>query len=286
VTRITTLRERFAPSFPTTHFGYRKITVERPLRLNFQASPERIAGLEVEEEKGFQALSESKKKGGAGEKERTEGRTQQEAIRKLVRSLPNTLFKDRNDFERALDDLAKKRGLKLAASVRKAILSALSERDETAAVCVNKEGNAEPDPELRGTESVPLVESVETFFAREVKPHVPDAWIDTDKCDLKDGKVGIVGYEINFNRYFYRYRSSLRSFNSVNQRSEPGIGLQLVTQRLGCFLEGLANNVVDNRDPRLDSLFSGLIFRASPCRSHILGRFPRGVMNDRSVLRR
>jgi type I restriction enzyme M protein len=57
--------------------------------------------------------------------------------------------------------------------VRKAILSALSERDETAAVCVNKEGNAEPDPELRDTESVPLAESVETFFAREVKPHVP-----------------------------------------------------------------------------------------------------------------
>jgi hypothetical protein len=157
---------------------------------------------------------------------------------------------------------------------------------KTAAVCVNKEGNAEPDPELRDTESVPLAESVETFFAREVKPHVPDAWIDTDKCDLKDGKVGIVGYEINFNRYFYRYRSSLRSFNSVNQRSEPGIGLQLVTQRLGCFLEGLAVNVVDNRDPGLDSFFSGLIFRASPCRSHILGRFPRGVMNDRAVLRR
>jgi type I restriction enzyme M protein len=189
--------------FPTTHFGYRKITVDRPLRLNFQASAERIAGLE--EEKGFQALAESKKKGVVGEKERAGGRTQQEAIRKFVRSLPNTLFKDRDDFERELDDLAKKRGLKLGASLRKAILSALSERDETAAVCHDKERNAEPDPELRDTESVPLAESVETFFAREVKPHVPDAWIDTDKRDLKDGKVGIVGYEMNFNRYFYLY---------------------------------------------------------------------------------
>jgi type I restriction enzyme M protein len=190
--------------FPTTHFGYRKITVERPLRLNFQASPERFAGLE--EEKGFQALAETKKKGVAGEKERAEGRTQQEAIRKLVRSLPNTLFKDRDDFERALNDLATKRNLKLGAPVRKAILSALSERDETAAVCRDKDGNTEPDPELRDTESVPLAENVDAFFVREVKPHVPDAWIDPDKCDLKDGKVGIVGYEINFNRYFYRYK--------------------------------------------------------------------------------
>jgi type I restriction enzyme M protein len=89
--------------------------------------------------------------------------------------------------------------------VRRALLSALSERDETAAVCVDEEGNPEPDPELRDTESVPLAEMVESFFAREVKPHVPDAWIDTDKCDSQDGKVGIVGYDINFNRCFYRY---------------------------------------------------------------------------------
>ena len=72
--------------FPTTHFGFRKITVERPLRLNFQASPERIARLE--EEKGFQALAQSKKKGAAGAKEQAEGRALQEAIRKLVRRCP------------------------------------------------------------------------------------------------------------------------------------------------------------------------------------------------------
>ncbi len=46
---------------------------------------------------------------------------------------------------------------------------------------------------------------MEAFFEREVKPHVPDAWIDTARRDEKDGQVGIVGYEINFNRYFYRY---------------------------------------------------------------------------------
>ena len=189
--------------FPTTHFGFRKITVERPLKLNFQANAERIARLE--EEKGFQALAQSKKKGAAGAKEQAEGRALQEAIRKLVRALPGTLVKDRDEFERLLDAAAKKAGVKLPAPARKAILSALSERDETAAICRDKDGNPEPDPELRDTESVPLAERVEAFFEREVKPHVPDAWIDTSKRDPRDNQVGLVGYEINFNRYFYRY---------------------------------------------------------------------------------
>ena len=189
--------------YPTTHFGYRKITVERPLRLNFQASPERLARLE--EERGFQALAQSKKKGAAKAKEEAEGRKQQEAIRKLLRTLPGTLFKDRSEFERALEDATDKADIKLAAPIVKAILSALSERDETAAVCRDKDNKPEPDPELRDTESVPLSEAVETFFEREVKPHVRDAWIDTSKRDAKDGQVGVVGYEINFNRYFYRY---------------------------------------------------------------------------------
>lgn len=189
--------------FPTTHFGYRKVTVERPLRLSFQASPERIARLE--EETAFQALAQSKKKGPAAAKEQAEGRAVQEEVRKLVRSLPGTLFKDRDDFERTLERAAKAAGLRVPAPARKAILSALSARDEEAAVCRDAEGRPEPDPELRDTESVPLGESVEAFFEREVKPHVPDAWIDTRRCDPKDKQVGLVGYEINFNRYFYRY---------------------------------------------------------------------------------
>ena len=189
--------------FPTTHFGFRKITVERPLRLNFQATPERI--LRLEDEKAFLALAQTKKKGAAGAKEQVEGRAQQDAIRRLVKSMPGTLFKDRVDFESALDEAASANETKLAAPVRKAILSALSERDEAATICLDKEDHSEPDPELRDTESVSLAESVEAFFEREVKPHVPDAWIDRSKRDPKDGEVGLVGYEINFNRYFYRY---------------------------------------------------------------------------------
>ncbi|MCI0434601.1 MAG: type I restriction-modification system subunit M, partial [Gemmatimonadetes bacterium] len=198
--------------FPTTHFGFRKITVERPLRLSFQASPERIARLD--EERGFQGLATSKKKGAAGARQAAEGRAVQEVIRKLLRGLPATVFDDRVDFEHALDSALKKAKLKLKAPVRKAILSALSERDPSAAMCRDKNGQPEPDTELRDTESVPLEAgddpadengvpaSVRAFFEREVKPHVPDAWIDTDRRDPKDGLVGLVGYEINFNRYF------------------------------------------------------------------------------------
>jgi type I restriction enzyme M protein len=189
--------------FPTTHFGFRKITVERPLRLNFQASPERIA--RIEDEKAFQALAQSKKKGAAGAKEQAEGRAEQDAVRKVLAALPGTLYKDREGFSGVLKTTAQKHGLKLTAAVTKAVFSALSERDETAAVCRDGDGRPEPDPELRDTETVPLAERVEDYFAREVTPHVLDAWIDTTRRDERDGQVGIVGYEINFNRYFYRY---------------------------------------------------------------------------------
>ncbi len=201
--------------FPTSHFGFRKITVDRPLKLNFQSSPDRLARLE--EERGFVALALSKKKGAAGAKEQSEGRALQAEIRAMLAALPAKLVKDRTEFEKLLDAATKKSEAKLAAPVRKAILSALSERDETASTCRDADGAPEPDPELRDTESVPLAAgrdkadadgvpaSVREFFAREVLPHVPDAWIDTAKRDHKDDLVGLVGYEINFNRYFYRY---------------------------------------------------------------------------------
>lgn len=190
--------------FDTTDFGYRKITVERPLRLNFQASNDRIEGLKLN--KTFMNLAVSKKKDRKKKAaEEAEGGKEQEAILAMLSTLPKRLFKDRPSFEKALNQVINAEGIKLATPVKKAILAALSERDETAAICLDKDGNPEPDPELRDTENVTLSESIETFFDREVKPHVPDAWINTAICDHKDGEVGKVGYEINFNRYFYKY---------------------------------------------------------------------------------
>lgn len=190
--------------FPTTYFGFRKITVDRPLRLNFQASPERV--VQLEDERAFKVLAQSKKKGAAGAKDQAVGRVQQEKIRELIGSLPKKLYNNRSAFLAVLESAAKKADLKLTSTIISAILSALSERDESAEICRDKTGNPEADPELRDTESVPLSETIDSFFAREVTPHVPDAWIDTSKRDPKDGDVGLVGYEINLNRSFYRYK--------------------------------------------------------------------------------
>ena len=135
----------------------------------------------------------------------------------LLEGMPDTLHKDRTSFLADLTSAAGEACVRLTAAIRNTILAALGERDEKAEICRGEDGTPEPDPELRDTERVPLPEgedpvdndgvpeSVRAFFAREVLPHVSDAWIDTTRHDARDGQVGLVGYEINFNRYFYRY---------------------------------------------------------------------------------
>jgi type I restriction enzyme M protein len=192
--------------YPTTHLGYRKITVERPLRLNFQASPERIARLD--DQKAFADLAVSKKKEAANRApDEAAGRALQADISAMLETLPPDFFRDRDVFLAELNAAAKRAGLKLAAPVQKAVLDALSERDETASICHDRDGNPDPDSDLRDTENVPLSESIDTYFDREVQPYLPDAWINHSVRDPKDGEVGKVGYEINFNRYFYKYEA-------------------------------------------------------------------------------
>ncbi len=186
--------------FANEEFGYRKLTVERPLRLNFAVTPERIA--RIEDEKPFQNLAKSKKRPGpAHDADIADGVGRQEAIRSLLATLAATIggdvFNDRVVFTNVLHDAAKAGGLKLSAPERKVILAALGERDPEAGVCRDRRGNPEPDPELRDTETVPLLEDVDEYFAREVATHVPDAWVDRNKTKI--------GYEIPLNRHFYVY---------------------------------------------------------------------------------
>ena len=84
-------------------------------------------------------------------------------------------------------------------------MTALSEQDEGADICADKNGRPEPDTDLRDHDLVPLKENWREFVEREVKPFVPNAWVDENHRDARDGEIGRVGYEINFNRYFYRY---------------------------------------------------------------------------------
>lgn len=176
--------------FKTTDFGYRRITVERPLKLAFKPHDElKVASLK--DDKIFGKLKP---------KER-------EAILVAIANLKPE-YQNRAAF---LADLNGSSSLsaakvKLSAQQEKLLIKHLSEQSEDAEVCTNIKGEIEADSDLRDNENVPLSESIEAYFAREVQPHVPDAWIDTSKRDEKDNEVGVVGYEIPFNRHFYEYK--------------------------------------------------------------------------------
>jgi len=184
--------------FDNEDFGYRRVTVERPLKLNFHVTKERLE--KVREASAFANLATSKKRKDTkgAEKEIAEGRAIQEAILTALEGLKKLgLVKEREAFTDALKEAFRKADLKVPAPVFKAVMSAISERDETAEVCRDKDGNPEPDADLRDFENIPLKEDVAGYIMREVLPHVPDAWIDDSKTKI--------GYEINFNRYFYKY---------------------------------------------------------------------------------
>lgn len=216
--------------FDNHQFGYWRITVERPLRLNFQTSAERIRKVEDLHDKVFREYE--KKIEGITEIDEKKRKLLEDAARRdyekrrpltpddietikaaLAHLDARRLYKDRAvflpDFNRAL----LKESYKPTPAQKKMILSAMSERDQTAEICLDKNGNREPDPELRDAENVPLRyvpekdehgadvldrEAIDDYFAREVLPHVPDAWIDYTKTK--------VGYEVNFTKYFYQYK--------------------------------------------------------------------------------
>ncbi|HDT5207689.1 TPA: SAM-dependent DNA methyltransferase [Klebsiella quasipneumoniae subsp. similipneumoniae] len=188
---IVSLYSRYEESpiakiFPSTAFGYRRITVERPLKLAFYPhDTERLANLQAD--KAWMKL---------------DGTLKEAILAALVSFTDEKLLsrdKFKKQFTRALGDV------KLPAPVFKVLVNHLAEQDDEAEVCRTK-GEPEANADLRDNENVPLGEDIHEYFKREVLPHVPDAWIDTSKTDPLDGQVGIVGYEIPFNRHFYQYQ--------------------------------------------------------------------------------
>ncbi len=201
--------------FPIEAFGYRRITVERPLRLNFQASAERIA--KVREEKAIEKL---------------EAPARQRLIEALQAMDASVLHRNREQFGKLLKKSLNAHDVFPSTPELKAILNALSERDPEADICMVK-AQPEADAGLRDNENVPLGESVYDYFEREVKPHVPDAWIDESKRDELDGEVGVVGFEIPFNRHFY-------VFQPPRPLAEIDRDLKACTDRIKQMIEGLS----------------------------------------------
>lgn len=158
--------------------GYWEITVEQPLRLRFEVSEEsREAALDT---KPVQKLDDNDR----------------QAVGAALAALAGSTWLNRDEFTKALRLALKAAGTILGTPVIKAIWQAVGERDESADICTDSKGNIEPDTDLRDTELVPFRDDIKAYFDREVKPHVPDAWIDESKTKI--------GYEIPFTRLFYK----------------------------------------------------------------------------------
>ncbi len=256
--------------FENYEFGYRRITVERPLRLSAQLADERIAELrfasgplnavmkKVYEQYGLEWTDESYGKLGEVEDEVralikadfTDLKEKQvkdllapktwnaqksllDRAKQLQAAIGTEPCDDFNAFEGTLKEALKQTGIKLETKERKQLLDAVTWTDPEAEPVIKKVLKAkadplygafeyqgqvvqfQPDSNLRDTEDVPLTAETarganvnavnEAYFSREVAPHVEDAWIDAGKCDDRDEQVGVVGYEIPFNRHFYQY---------------------------------------------------------------------------------
>lgn len=160
-------------------FGYWEITVEQPLRLRFEPDTDSIAAALAT--KPVEKLDD----------------TDRRSVETALLSMSGKSWTNREEFSKALRLAIKAAGTTVGAPVIKAIWQAVGVHDEAADICKDAKGNVEPDTDLRDTELVPFRDDIQTYFAREVLPHVPDAWIDDSKTK--------VGYEIPFTRLFYKY---------------------------------------------------------------------------------
>lgn len=167
-------------------FGYRRIKVQRPLRLVAKVTEEGLATLATS--KAFAKLDEAEQSGWLT------------LLRKhLGQTHPYTWFA-------GLSALAKKAGLpKIAKPLATALENSLGVRDPNAPEVLDADGHLVADKELEDFEIVPLDQSIDAYMDAEVLPHVSDAWVDASFTDDEDGQRGKIGYEINFNRYFYKY---------------------------------------------------------------------------------
>jgi type I restriction enzyme M protein len=182
--RIAKLYDEFADGelskiLEPADFGYWEITVEQPLRLRFEVDAD-----------GIDAVLATRVVAKLGSSDAA-------AIRAALGSLVGRVFLVRNDFLIALRKAMTAAGAPQSAPIMKAIWTSIGVHDDDADICRDAKGKPEPDPDLRDTELVPFRDTIDDYFAREVKPHVPDAWIDPTKTRI--------GYEIPFTRLFYKY---------------------------------------------------------------------------------
>lgn len=173
-------------------FGYRRIKVLRPLRMKLVLDQQ---GLErLESEAAWVKLSPAHQS------------FWMEAIKPQIGQTLEYNWAETFAKEAITSDEAKALKAKANKTFITALVSAFGHKDPEAEPVMDAKGNIVPDSDLSDYENVPYLEDIQGYFAREVLPHVPDAYLDESFTDPKDGKMGRVGYEINFNRFFYQYQ--------------------------------------------------------------------------------
>ena len=193
ISQITKIYQDFKPGefskiFENKDFAYTRITVDRPLKRNFQATEERIERLK--QESAFVKIADAKLK----PKE-----PKQEDVKAVLKKMPSKLYKDSEEFSNDLKDAFSHADFKLSSSLQKAIEKSLSERDETAVPAKDSKGNLKADSDLRDYENIPVTQDIDEYFEKEVTKYVPDAWIVPETRDK-------IGYEIPLTRHFYVYK--------------------------------------------------------------------------------
>jgi type I restriction enzyme M protein len=173
-------------------FGYRRIKVLRPLRMVLRLDAEGLAKLQAE--KAWEKLSPEHQEFWLAE------------IKPYLGSTKDYTWAEEFSKEVVKSDEAKSLKVKANKSLITAFVSAFGQKDPNAEPVMDADGIMVPDTDLTDYENVPYLESIQDYFAREVLPHVPDAYIDESFTDDKDKQTGRVGYEINFNRFFYQYQ--------------------------------------------------------------------------------
>jgi type I restriction enzyme M protein len=199
-------------------FGYRRIVIDRPLRMSFQATPERIESLD--EERAFT--------------NRDEGT--QEAIKNALSTLDSeTVWMDRDNFLDEVELCLNMNGVDVRNSVYNAIERALGDRNPDAEICTNSKGEPEHDTDLREYERVPLDDDPHEYFDENIAPYAPEAWINQSSKyhDDKDGELGVIGYEINFNKHFYDYQPP-RPIEEIDEQ------IQEISIKINHLLEDIA----------------------------------------------
>lgn len=219
IKQITDLYSNFKENehckiFPKEEFGFTKVTVERPMRLNYCCSEERLENLYSLSD--FKKLAESDRKKLEDKlAEEEQGKEKQREIMDALKSIGPEMYKSWPTFEKKVIAALKK--LDLKPNFIKNIILALSEHDDTAEYVLDNKGKKQPDSNLRDTEKIKLGEDIDDYFKREVIPYYPDAWMDRSKDSI--------GYAINFTQYFYKYQPP-RSLEEIE------VDIQAVTKEI------------------------------------------------------